>query len=83
MNAQDKKEFLIKFKKAIKNDDKATIMEMMSPLLDDLAKRIMAGTLMVNIKAHLVHGGVTGKACDMLAEMAEIRAQKFMHYKIK
>lgn len=78
-----KSEFKAKLDLAIKNDDKPVIMEMLNPLIEKLSVMINRGILIKNVKRHLVHGGITGKACDMLAEMAIIRAESFQFYKTK
>jgi len=72
-----------KLEEAIKNDDKAAILEIFGPVLDKLASMIQCGTLIRNVKAHLSNNGITGKACDMITEIAIIRAESFMHYKAK
>ncbi len=78
-----KSEIRIKFNAAIKEDDKATLMEMIGPLLDKLANMIVSGTLIENVKAHLSNNGLKGEAMNMITEMAVIRAENFMHYKAK
>lgn len=78
-----KQEMSIKLKAAIKADDKATIIGIMSPVLDKLAMMIVQGILIKNVKRHLVHAGIAGECCDMIAEMAKIRAEKFMCNKAK
>jgi len=72
-----------RFDLAVKNDDKASLMLMLNPLIEKLSTMIIAGTLIKTVKAHLSNNGITGKACDMLTEMAVIRAEKFVHYKAK
>lgn len=68
---------------AIKNDDKAVIAEMLNPIIEKLSQMIMAGVLIKNVKASLSNSGITGDACDMIAEMAAIRAENFMFNKAK
>ena len=68
---------------AIKNDDKAVISEMLNPVIEKLASMIKAGVLIKNVKRNLVSSGITGNACDMIAEMAQIRAENFMANKAK
>ena len=72
-----KSQLKAKLDKAIKANDKAVIMEMLSPLIEKLAGMIQAGVLIRNVKAHLSNNGITGKACEMIAEMAVIRADNF------
>jgi len=67
-----------KLDQAIKNNDKAVIAEMLNPVIEKLASMIKAGVLIKNVKRSLVNSGITGKACDMIAEMAQIRAENFM-----
>ena len=78
-----KSEFKAKLDLAIKNDDKPVIMEMLDPLIEKLSVMINHGILIKNVKRHLVHGGITGAACDMLTEMAIIRAERFQHHKAR
>lgn len=72
-----------KLDQAIKNDDKAVISEMLNPVIEKLANMIKAGVLIKNVKRNLENSGITGKACDMIAEMAQIRAENFMANKAK
>lgn len=76
-------EMVSKFKAAVKNDDKKVLMEMMSPVIDQLVEMLQAGVLVKNVKRHLENKGITGKACEMVAEMAIIRRESFSHYKAK
>lgn len=78
-----KSQMLAKFKKAVKEDDKETLMVMLDPLLESLSNSIQQGVLIKNIKARISNSGITGKCCEMVAEMAVIRAEKFMFYKAR
>lgn len=69
------------FELAVKNDDKPAIMKMLNPVIENLAEAIKAGVLIKNVKANLSNKGITGKACEMITEMAIIRAESFMHNK--
>ena len=69
--------------KAISEDSKPVIMEILNPLIEKLSVMINHGILIKNVKRHLVHGGITGKACDMITEMAIIRAENFQARKAK
>ena len=78
-----KSQLKVKLNLAIKNDDKAVISQMLNPVIEKLAQMIQAGVLIKNVKAHLSNNGITGKACDMISEMAVIRAENFMFKKAK
>jgi len=56
---------------------------MMSPVIDQLVEMLQAGVLVKNVKRHLENKGITGKACEMVTEMAIIRRESFSHYKAK
>jgi len=79
----NKLEMKAKLDKAIAENDKSVIMEMLSPLIEKLSVMINNGVLIKNVKRHLVHNGINGKACDMITEMAVIRAESFQFYKAK
>ena len=66
-----------KLDKAIAEDNKPVIMEMLNPVIEKLSVMILQGVLVKNVKRHLENNGITGKACDMIAEMAVIRAENF------
>ena len=72
-----KQEMKIKLDKAIAEDDKPVIMEMLNPVIEKLSLMILQVVLIKNVKRHLENNGITGKACDMIAEMATIRAGNF------
>lgn len=72
-----KSQLKAKLDKAIKENDKVVIMEMLNPLIEKLAGMIQAGVLIKNVKAHLSNNGITGKACEMIAEIAVIRVKNF------
>ena len=72
-----KQEMKIKLNKAIAEDNKPVIMEMLNPLIEKLSVMILQGVLIKNVKRHLSNNGITGKACDMISEMAAIRAENF------
>jgi hypothetical protein len=78
-----KSEMKATFALAVKNDDKETLLKMLSPLIEKLSKMIIAGVLIKNVKLHLCNNGITGKASEMVAEMAQVRADNFMHYAAK
>lgn len=72
-----------KLDQAIKNDDKKVIAEMLNPVIEKLASMIKAGVLIKNVRRNLENSGITGKACEMITEMATIRAESFMFNKAK
>ncbi len=78
-----KSEMKTKLDNAIATNNKPVIMAMLSPVIEKLSNMIIDGVLIKNVKAHLSNNGITGKACDMISEMAIIRAENHMFNKAK
>ena len=78
-----KSQFKAKLDKAIAEDNKGVITEMLNPIIEKLSQMFVGGVLMSNVKRHLSNKGITGKACDMIAEMALVRAENFWTNKYK